>query len=539
MKGAVSKALLLLTFFLILFILPKFISPQTALGQDPTVLTNEIMPYPNEGEDEWIELFNPDNTESVDLSGMWIVVHKGTEPNYTYYQRIDLSGTLPRQGFLTFSFPPDNYKLPDDGACISIFTGPTTSIFSLKYGNGTCDPGVSPVDATDVGVERGKSINAQTTWNTESDPPQATWTLSSTPSKGWCDVTDPQCFQVSNLTDALEAEGVTSNIADQGDLSRTSNLYFERSGYGKIAFANEINLTDRDAMTWMQLLDEKLSISQRVISLDAELIKNLVDTQATLTMYNITLNNPTIRVTNTDGTPGDSSIVSGLTYDRDSGILTFTAAHFTTFEAVEAEVTSETTTTVSETTTTLSPANPPACNDWPPSNAPHLFQIDTTAKEATLYFTPVNDYLSYYYIAYGFSEGDERFGVEFPASLSTGVESYVVGNLSPQTTYYFKVRGGNGCAPGPWSNWLGGRTESETKETSLVVKKAVFQREEQEKTRLLPPEIERGIKEATGVGEKKVSVVEKQPAKPLETPPSEKISFWQALFDFLRRLFGR
>lgn len=92
------------------------------------------------------------------------------------------------------------------------------------------------------------------------------------------------------------------------------------------------------------------------------------------------------------------------------------------------------------------------CKDSPPANNPDLFQIDRAGSKATLYFTPVNDRLSYYYVAYGISPGDERFGVTFSAGLTSGVVSYTINDLNPNTTYYFKVRGGNGCAPGGWSN---------------------------------------------------------------------------------------
>jgi hypothetical protein len=44
--------------------------------------------------------------------------------------------------------------------------------------------------------------------------------------------------------------------------------------------------------------------------------------------------------------------------------------------------------------------------------------------------------------------------VEFDYSNTTGVVSYDIGALSPDSTYYFKVRGGNGCMPGNWSNEL-------------------------------------------------------------------------------------
>ena len=116
------------------------------------------------------------------------------------------------------------------------------------------------------------------------------------------------------------------------------------------------------------------------------------------------------------------------------------------------------TTTVLETTT--SQAGPPICQDTAPVVIPNLFQIDVTQDSATLYFSPINQYLSSYYIAYGLSEGDVQFGVEFPASPSNGVESYTIGMLNPNTDYYFKVRGGNGCATGGWSNDKSARTSA-------------------------------------------------------------------------------
>ncbi|MDO8611030.1 MAG: ice-binding family protein [bacterium] len=103
------------------------------------------------------------------------------------------------------------------------------------------------------------------------------------------------------------------------------------------------------------------------------------------------------------------------------------------------------------------------CIDIAPTNSPNLFQIDRTGSKATLYFTPVNDHLSYYYIAYGLSPGDDRYGVTFTAGLSKGVVSYTINDLNPNLTYYFKVRGGNGCTPGGWSN----NKESNSKNPSL------------------------------------------------------------------------
>lgn len=117
----------------------------------------------------------------------------------------------------------------------------------------------------------------------------------------------------------------------------------------------------------------------------------------------------------------------------------------------------------SSSSTTGSTTNAPVCADSAPTNNPDLFQIDRAGSKAILYFTPVNDHLSYYYVAYGLSPGDERYGGSFPAGLSKGVMSITINDLNPNTTYYFKVRGGNGCAPGGWSN----SKESNSKNPSL------------------------------------------------------------------------
>lgn len=48
----------------------------------------------------------------------------------------------------------------------------------------------------------------------------------------------------------------------------------------------------------------------------------------------------------------------------------------------------------------------------------------------------------------------QRFGVEFNQGYSGGALSYTINALTPSTTYYFRVRGGNGCMPGDWGNEL-------------------------------------------------------------------------------------
>jgi hypothetical protein len=93
----------------------------------------------------------------------------------------------------------------------------------------------------------------------------------------------------------------------------------------------------------------------------------------------------------------------------------------------------------------------PTCSASVPSRAPDLFQIDTTSNKAKVYFSPVSDHTDKYYIAFGYTPGDMRFGGELVGN-STGVRSYTINSLSPNSKYYVRIRAGNGCATGGWSN---------------------------------------------------------------------------------------
>lgn len=98
------------------------------------------------------------------------------------------------------------------------------------------------------------------------------------------------------------------------------------------------------------------------------------------------------------------------------------------------------------------PANPPSCGDSAPSAPPFLFQLDATHHQTTLSFTPNAQNVTQYFIAYGYSSGDMRFGTSFSQGASGGVQQYKINDLAPNTTYYFRVRAQNGCMAGDWGN---------------------------------------------------------------------------------------
>jgi LysM repeat protein len=105
---------------------------------------------------------------------------------------------------------------------------------------------------------------------------------------------------------------------------------------------------------------------------------------------------------------------------------------------------------------TSSPSNnsnaAPSCGDSAPTGTPDLFQINANDTQAVLYFSPVSSNVNKYYVAYGYTPGDQRFGVEINQGSSTGVLSYTIDLLSPNRTYYVRLRAGNGCMPGSWGN---------------------------------------------------------------------------------------
>jgi hypothetical protein len=261
----------------------------------------------------------------------------------------------------------------------------------------------------------------------------------------------------------LTSGGVDTNLGEVADPSAAADVYFEKVGYGKIEFNSTLDLTDPTVTTWLQDLDSKLDMSiQNQISLDADTVKSLIDTQAVLTMYNVTLNDPKILVNSADDSSG---VVSGLVYDRTAHTLTFTAAHFTTFTAVERSSGSSSSNSNNSSSNNNST---PVCNDTAPGSSPKLFQVDLTSTSATLNFVPAISPLTYYYIAFGSNPNNMEYGTQFNSAVYPGVQKVTVNALKPNTKYYFKIRGGNGCTPGNWSSSILVRTALNTKSPKRV-----------------------------------------------------------------------
>ncbi len=126
------------------------------------------------------------------------------------------------------------------------------------------------------------------------------------------------------------------------------------------------------------------------------------------------------------------------------------------------EYVTPTTSSSSQGSSTSSSSNPgpPQCTAGVPgAKAPVIYAaISQSTSSILLYFTDAQSPIDHYAIEYGTSAGNYTFGATNIGA--EGTRTYVVGSLKPNTTYYFRIRGGNGCATGAWSNELSAKTDS-------------------------------------------------------------------------------
>lgn len=94
----------------------------------------------------------------------------------------------------------------------------------------------------------------------------------------------------------------------------------------------------------------------------------------------------------------------------------------------------------------------PSCDNQKPKSGPKLYKALTTGKnEITLYWEKAQDPVTHYVITYGLKPNQPLYG-----NPNVGnVTQFAIKGLSGGVTYYFKVRAGNGCMPGDYSNELG------------------------------------------------------------------------------------
>lgn len=104
--------------------------------------------------------------------------------------------------------------------------------------------------------------------------------------------------------------------------------------------------------------------------------------------------------------------------------------------------------------------------------SPDLFQIDAQSSAAILYFVPSSGGAKEYIIEYGTTSDANQHAVRFSHADTSGAVSYTIDHLAAQATWYFRVRGTNGCAFSAWSNtkssFIGVRSNPASMEKAVV-----------------------------------------------------------------------
>lgn len=120
-----------------------------------------------------------------------------------------------------------------------------------------------------------------------------------------------------------------------------------------------------------------------------------------------------------------------------------------------------TTTSTSSSSSNNSSSTSTACTDQAPgAKAPWLYgAITQDSGSVLLYFTEADNPVNKYVLEYGTKSGDYPYGVQDMGVNIRGQMTFLVKSLSPNTSYYFRVRGGNGCATGTWSNEISATTK--------------------------------------------------------------------------------
>ncbi|OGM28932.1 hypothetical protein A2801_01030 [Candidatus Woesebacteria bacterium RIFCSPHIGHO2_01_FULL_41_10] len=122
-------------------------------------------------------------------------------------------------------------------------------------------------------------------------------------------------------------------------------------------------------------------------------------------------------------------------------------------------------------TNNASSAGAPICTNSAPK-APWLYAATTLDKNTIeLHFTNPQS-ADKYAVEYGTDPGKYIFAAD-----DIGSGSYKVNYLASGTTYYFRVRGANGCQPGEWSNEISTTTLNATIQKQLEITQIDIQRQ--------------------------------------------------------------
>lgn len=178
----------------------------------------------------------------------------------------------------------------------------------------------------------------------------------------------------------------------------------------------------------------------------------------------------TLRIYRWDGSNWNQ--LSNCSVDTSAKTVSCTTTTFSVFGLFGQASSSSGTSSSSSTSSSISA---PACEDPSPgAKAPWLYgAIAQDDNSVLLYFTEADEPVDKYALKFGTKSGEYPWGSTNIGGK--GTRTYLVQSLFPNTTYYFKVRGSNGCATGPWSNEISTSTKSRLTIRSLDITESTLE----------------------------------------------------------------
>ncbi len=120
------------------------------------------------------------------------------------------------------------------------------------------------------------------------------------------------------------------------------------------------------------------------------------------------------------------------------------------------------------------PANAKACIDTAPASSPTVTSaVSNNGSEIDITISSAQDPVTYYALEYGTQSGIYPY-----SSTNIGDKSarrYTIRFLYPNTTYYLRIRAGNGCMTGEWSREIYVKTKSAIATNNLNFAKTTFE----------------------------------------------------------------
>lgn len=325
--------------------------------------------------------------------------------------------------------------------------------------------------------------------------------------------------KVIELTDGTELNIPANALASSGNVTLSINPKTSlpsKKGDRPIWYGYEFLATDANSQT-ITSFNSDITISFPYT--DEQLLKLGVTADQLVPSY-------------WDSTTGTWKQVDNVTIDTTNHMVVITTDHFTDY-ALTANYTvasSNNTNNSASTNSSSSGGSSTFCGNQAPMSAPYLFEIRRTKDQAKIYFSPASDPVTYYYIAYGSKNNPQQHGVSFDQGHSSGVLSYTINKLGAGD-YYFSIRAGNGCMPGPWSNQMLAKSGRVNYYNALTSK-------------ISPTTTSKKVAKTTVVKPSTVSTSEVAPVVPPkeEVPavvassqpaPAQKLSLWSRIKKFL------